>query len=129
MASYLCRNIALTTRIVAYRSARLAHNVGEFDSLKEAAQQMKDSQSTRDMWKKIFFLCSLPCLALVMYTSYVDHTHHDRKAEREKYVAYPYLNVRNKPFPWGDGNHTFFHNKETQHVPGVGFEVDLEKEK
>ncbi|EPB73331.1 cytochrome c oxidase subunit VIa [Ancylostoma ceylanicum] len=83
-------------------------------------------ETAKQTWKKIFYWASIPCLAMTMYAAYKDHAHH-MSHERPDYVPYAFLNVRNKPFPWGDGNHSLFHNKSEQYVPGVGFEEDRKK--
>ncbi|KAK6019888.1 cytochrome c oxidase subunit VIa [Ostertagia ostertagi] len=77
-------------------------------------------------FKNIFVFASIPCLVLAMYAAYVDHSAR-KKRGRPKYINYAYLNVRKKPFPWGDGNHSLFHNPHTQYVPGVGFEDEHKK--
>ncbi|EPB72564.1 cytochrome c oxidase subunit VIa [Ancylostoma ceylanicum] len=61
-----------------------------------------------------------------MYVAYRDHTARYAQ-DRPPYIPYAFLNVRNKPFPWGDGNHSLFHNKAEQYVPGVGFEEERKK--
>ncbi|VDN50384.1 unnamed protein product, partial [Dracunculus medinensis] len=75
----------------------------------------------KTFWKKVFFFCAIPSMLL---TAYGAKKIHDKEGhfDQSKYVEYPYLNVRNKPFPWGDGNHSLFHNKKTQFTPGIGFE-------
>ncbi|VFV43970.1 cytochrome c oxidase subunit, partial [Lynx pardinus] len=42
---------------------------------------------------------------------------HLGEQERPKFVAYPHLHIRANPVPWGDSNHTPFHNSHTNPLP------------
>lgn len=43
---------------------------------------------------------------------------------RAPYIPMESMNIRRTRFPWGDGNHTLFHNPKRNTVPGIGYEVN-----
>ncbi|CAH0561169.1 unnamed protein product [Brassicogethes aeneus] len=75
------------------------------------------------IYKKLVFLVGLPAVLMAAAYTYMSHQrcHH----ERPEFVKYPYLRIRSKRYPWGDGNRTFFHNCEVNALPD-GYE-DCEK--
>ncbi|GMR38698.1 hypothetical protein PMAYCL1PPCAC_33383, partial [Pristionchus mayeri] len=85
--------------------------------------QLAPAEITITTWRKIFYVASLPCLALTMYAAFTDHAKHGRR-QLALPQLYTLILLRLQPFPWGDGNHSLFHNKSEQYVPGVGFEED-----
>ncbi|VDL79915.1 unnamed protein product [Nippostrongylus brasiliensis] len=95
-----------------------------FDNYKKQfTTNLRESGQIGAKWKSIFLFASIPCLAITMYGAHREHQKKS-KEERPQYVAYEFLNVRKRPFPWGDGNHSLFHNPREQYVPGVGFEQE-----
>nr|XP_060151416.1 cytochrome c oxidase subunit 6A1, mitochondrial-like [Globicephala melas] len=56
------------------------------------------------LWKALTFFVALPGVGVSMLNVFLK-SHHGEE-ERPEFVAYPYIRIRSKPFPWGDGNHT-----------------------
>ncbi|KAK7938272.1 hypothetical protein WMY93_001598 [Mugilogobius chulae] len=68
-------------------------------------------------WKILSFVVAFPGVVVCMVNAYLksEHSHTD------DFVAYNHLRMRTKKFPWGDGNHSLFHNPHTNPLPD-GFE-------
>jgi cytochrome c oxidase subunit 6a len=55
----------------------------------------------------------LPALGLMTLANFaVKHEH-----ERPEFVPYSYMRIRTKPFPWGDGQKSLFHNPKVNALP------------
>lgn len=74
------------------------------------------------LWKRLFFFVALPGVFTCALNTYLEHESKDH--ERPPFVEYEYLRRRNKRFPWGDGNHTLFHNPHLNALPEGYEEID-----
>ncbi|OAF69640.1 Cytochrome c oxidase polypeptide VIa-liver [Intoshia linei] len=70
------------------------------------------------------FVCigGAPILVGAMAYVVINYKH----PKRIPYKPYEYMYKIQRPFPWGDGNHSFFHNPKLNAVPGVGYEEEEE---
>ncbi|KAA0713831.1 Cytochrome c oxidase subunit 6A, mitochondrial [Triplophysa tibetana] len=70
-------------------------------------------------WKILSFVVALPGVAVCMVNMYLRAQQHDHG--QPEFVPYSHLRIRSKRFPWGDGNHSLFHNSHLNALPD-GFE-------
>ncbi|XP_035510385.1 cytochrome c oxidase subunit 6A, mitochondrial [Morone saxatilis] len=70
-------------------------------------------------WKILTIVLAIPGVAVCMANAYMKMQAHSH--EQPEFVPYPHLRIRTKKFPWGDGNHSLFHNAHTNPLPD-GFE-------
>ncbi|XP_075219995.1 cytochrome c oxidase subunit 6A1, mitochondrial-like [Lycorma delicatula] len=75
----------------------------------------KHAEEGVKLWRNLTFFVAFPGIALAMANAYISHTAHHE--ERPEFIPYEYMRIRTKKFPWGDGNHSFFHNKELNALP------------
>merc|ERR1712061_186931 len=61
-----------------------------------------------ETWKKGFFFAAIPIIILGHVNAFgmADENAH----AAPEFVPYDHLRIRSKKFPWGDGNHSLFHN-------------------
>jgi len=87
-----------------------------------SAARMSGDATPADVktWKMLTFLVGGPAIIFGHYMAFRPHfapyPGEDPHA-RPDFVPYEYLRLRSKAFPWGDGNHTLFHNDHSNALP------------
>eukprot|EP00057_Strongylocentrotus_purpuratus_P033117 XP_790224.3 PREDICTED: cytochrome c oxidase subunit 6A, mitochondrial [Strongylocentrotus purpuratus] len=76
-------------------------------------------------WKYMSFLVAIPGVIFCMVNAYKGEMEHKAHfaAHKPEFHAYTHLRIRTKSFPWGDGNHSLFHNVESNALP-EGYEEE-----
>ncbi|KAI9294359.1 cytochrome c oxidase, subunit VIa [Neoconidiobolus thromboides FSU 785] len=80
-----------------------------FEELKHTQEHAKKATNT---WRLISLYVAGPILIVTSYNAYriaKDHEEH-MKHHPYEFKPWPHLRIRNKAFPFGDGDHTLFHN-------------------
>ena len=86
--------------------------------------------ATAEKWRKIFLYVCVPSIAICSVHVYLAETEH-MSHPRPEFKKWDHMYIRTKPFPWGDGNHSLFHNPvynalpEGYEVPGNFFFINL----
>jgi len=73
------------------------------------------------LWKNLSLYMSIPCVVVMSVYNFMNMASHE--IERPEFVPYEHLRIRNKRFPWGDGQRSFFHNPHVNPLPS-GYEDD-----
>ncbi|XP_022803702.1 cytochrome c oxidase subunit 6A, mitochondrial-like [Stylophora pistillata] len=90
---------------------------------KELAEA-KHAESTMKTWKLISYFVAVPGIIICTYNTYLkEKEHHEHP--RAEFKPYSHLRIRSKLFPWGDGNHSLFHNPHVNPLPD-GYEDEME---
>jgi cytochrome c oxidase subunit 6a len=71
--------------------------------------------SVKNTWKRISLFVCLPVVGYFAWKSLIGEEHHSYS-----YIPWSHLRIRTKPFPWGDGDTSLFHNHHTNPGPDEG---------
>ncbi|CAG8451049.1 6859_t:CDS:2 [Ambispora leptoticha] len=110
-------NLAAAIRPLSLRRglAAAASPEGTVPFVAQRQAVKEHAAATTRLWKNISIYVCIPSLVLATWNAYRIMKEHE-KHEAHHYVPpeerplYPYMRLRNKPFPWGDGDHSLFHN-------------------
>merc|ERR1712094_120743 len=97
------RKMASIIRAAARPAARHFHtsSVARASIPGDKAMTEHAIHATAD-WKKysIWGMGAVGAVAVLEFFVHLSHSHHDEQ------IVYPFRKIRNKPFPWGDGQHS-----------------------
>ncbi|XP_004525502.1 uncharacterized protein LOC101462934 [Ceratitis capitata] len=91
---------------------------GREPSCKAKKKPPTKGSSTAGALRKICLFGVIPAVVALNVLVFATRTHE----EREEFKKWPHLYKRDKPFPWGDGVKSFFHNPHTNPLPETGYE-------
>ncbi|KAF7996018.1 hypothetical protein HCN44_009056 [Aphidius gifuensis] len=84
------------------------------------------SEKAVKLWQNMLFFVALPATGLALVNAYLKTKEEERTIKRPEFKPYDHMRIRTKRFPWGDGNHTLFHNPHRNALPD-GYEAPEEE--
>ncbi|XP_058035712.1 cytochrome c oxidase subunit 6A, mitochondrial isoform X1 [Ahaetulla prasina] len=97
---------------------RIAQLVAQTRNFAASAASHGEGSSAR-LWKILSFVVAFPSVGICWLNVQLKKRAHPH--ERPEFIPYRHLRIRTKAYPWGDGNHSFFHNPRTNPLP-TGYE-------
>merc|ERR1712223_1180672 len=94
-------------------------NFGSTRALSTSAQRFSEHGGYKG-WKMATYFFCIPVVLASTYINLGPNASHDHRPD---FVPYDYLRIRTKPYPWGDGNHSLFHNP-VKNALKDGYEVE-----
>ncbi|KAJ8680268.1 hypothetical protein QAD02_016055 [Eretmocerus hayati] len=73
----------------------------------------KKAAAALDFWTKATFFGIPIAVGLGLLNLYINW----EEPVRPEFIKYDHLRIRTKRFPWGDGNHSLFHNPHLNALP------------
>lgn len=76
------------------------------------------------VWRKVLWV-AIPVGIIASIRAFYHEWEEEKHVleHRPEFVPLEYLRIRRTPFPWGDGNHSLFHNPKRNPLP-TGYEVN-----
>lgn len=87
---------------------------------KELEEEEVHAAKTKITWRRISLFVAIPGMTLTAYNSISKEAAHHKHVEehgRPGFTPYAHLRLRNKLWPWGDGNHSLIHNHHINALP------------
>ncbi|ORX95419.1 cytochrome c oxidase, subunit VIa [Basidiobolus meristosporus CBS 931.73] len=104
----------------ARQASRLYSTAASGSAYAEHLSHVRDhAQKSADLWRKVSIFVCVPLVGIAGYNAYNLATEHAEHLEHHppQFVGYPYIRIRNKPFPWADSDHSLFHNPKVNLDP------------
>lgn len=105
--------------ILSKLTSRSYPNVGKIRSflIRQASGKGDEHHANPLLWQRLFYFVCCPAILLSMINTYLAEKEHWDHYKRAPFAPMEYLRIRTHKFPWGDGNHSLFHNPLVNPLP------------
>jgi cytochrome c oxidase subunit 6a len=100
-------------RLLSSSSRPLTRRLSSYQE--RLVEEETHAASVKNTWKRISLFVCLPVVGYFAWKSLIGEEHHSYS-----YIPWSHLRIRTKPFPWGDGDTSLFHNHHTNPGPDEG---------